>query len=428
MDPILDLYDHQAEHAMISIGLHGRVAEFLALPPDSFTHWKADAIAKAMRTILAKGTPLDMPVVSRAILAAEGTGNRGQEICQALMGAYTMGVSGQAAPYYAERLTSLRVARSFQDSMRGFVERMSYAALNDEDLVAQQAIAELREAVDDAERSFHPAELSIMSAQDVMDLPVTEYDWLVPDLLERTDRLILTGMEGTGKSTLLAQFACTIGAGIHPFTGHPLRPRRYQTMIVDCENSPKQIQKRLRLITGQVDDLRKKHGLDPANWSECVRVVSRPEGFALTDPKEYARLDYMIEKVDPDLVVIGPLYKMSKLDYRDEQAAKEVCDTLDALRVRHQFALVTEAHMGHGDSTGARSSRPLGSSLFLRWPEFGFGLMPADGEPPGRPRVVDVRLWRGMREERNWPTMLQHGWELPWVPAGNYRPSEEPGA
>ncbi|WP_101376776.1 hypothetical protein [Saccharopolyspora spinosa] len=30
---------------------------------------------------------------------------------------------------------------------------------------------------------------------------------------------------------------------------------------------------------------------------------------------------------------------------------------------------------------------------------------------------VDVVAWRGSREERSWPTALQHGQTLPWTPA-----------
>jgi hypothetical protein len=44
-----------------------------------------------------------------------------------------------------------------------------------------------------------------------------EPDWLIPDLLERRDRLILTGEEGLGKSYLLRQIAIMAAAGLDPF-------------------------------------------------------------------------------------------------------------------------------------------------------------------------------------------------------------------
>jgi replicative DNA helicase len=418
-----ELRDHHAERMIISIALHGRTDEFLALPPGAFDHWIADSIAVAMRTILNNGKPLDLPVVTRAIMSVLGTGARGQEVCTALAGMFTMYTTGEAAPYYAERLQNLYTARHFATQMTGFVNKMTYAAVNDDPVVAKRAFTEAREAIDEAERGVMVAEAEVMSAQDFMDLPTTAHDWLVPDLFEKTDRLILTGLEGTGKSILLAQLACTIAAGLHPFVGSPMPRRDYRTMIIDCENSPQQIQRRMRTITPQVDALRAQHGLEAVSWKEVLKIVSRPEGIAINDTKEYARLDHMIDSVAPDLVVMGPLYKMSKLDYRDEQAAKDLCDTLDSLRVRHQFALVTEAHTGHAtDAAGQRSARPLGSSLFLRWPEFGLGLLPAEGhEGDEHPALVNVRRWRGSREERNWPFQLAHGDELPWVPSDYYR-------
>lgn len=422
MSEVEPLVDYHAERMLLAIALHGRVEEFLALPRGVFDHWIADAIATAIRTIIKHGSPADIPVVARAITADLGAGGRAQEVHVALMDIVTMFTTGESAPYYAERLLNLYSMRKFRNAMGGFVNRMIYGTQTDDDVIKKTALTEAREAIEEVESGIAVGEPDIMSAQDFMDMQTTAHDWLVPDLMEKTDRLILTGLEGTGKSMLLAQIALTVGAGVHPFLGIPLPSRPYQTMIIDCENSPRQIQRRMQGIGAQVDALAKREGMAPPSWRECVRIVSRPEGIDISDPKEYARLDHMLAKVNPDLVVIGPLYKMSKLDYRDEQAAKEVTVTLDDLRVRHQFALITEAHTGHAtDGDGARSGRPLGSSLFLRWPEFGLALLPAEGfEKEEHPSVVKVRRWRGSREERNWPFTLTHADDLPWMPAEGY--------
>lgn len=424
-----DLRDHYAERAILCIALRGRTEEFMALPPAAFDHWINDAVAKALRTVISNGAPPDPVVVGRALMAEHGANARGQEIGARLTDIVTLGTVGESAPYYAERVGSLYTARKLAIQLGGIVNKLTYGAVHDDPTVSQRAYAEAREALDEAEQGITVQDAEVMSAQDYMDMTYEPHDWLVPDLLERTDRLILTGFEGTGKSMMLMQFACTIGSGLHPFTGAPLPFRQYRAMIVDCENSAQQIRRRLLGVTPRVDALRKLHGLESVDWNDAVKIVGRPDGISLTDPAEYARLDHQIDRVQPDLVVIGPLYKMSKVDYRDEQAAKQVCDALDALRVRHQFALITEAHTGHGDSAGVRSSRPLGSSLFLRWPEFGLGLVPAEGyEGDEHPSVVNVKRWRGAREERNWPFSLQHGHELPWVPTDHYRATvpEEP--
>ncbi len=74
------------------------------------------------------------------------------------------------------------------------------------------------------------------------DLPT--HDWLVPGLLERQDRVILTGPEGGGKSTLLRQMAVQFASGIHPFGGDLFEPLR--VLLLDLENSSRQVHRGLR--------------------------------------------------------------------------------------------------------------------------------------------------------------------------------------
>ena len=66
--------------------------------------------------------------------------------------------------------------------------------------------------------------------------------------------------------------------------------------------------------------------------------------------------------------------------------------------------------------------RPVGSSLFMRWPEFGYGIRRAPiSDVYGKPtrQRVTVQAWRGPREERDWPKLL--GWgddqigDWPWI-------------
>ena len=102
------------------------------------------------------------------------------------------------------------------------------------------------------------------------------------------------------------------------------------------------------------------------------------------------------------------------------------------MRTAVDCALVTEAHAGHGEQGLKRSVRPAGSSLLLRWPEFGLGLHPAGEDPAdlredGRPMTVKVTAWRGGRDDRKWPTYLTMGGpnEWPWKAAVHVPKREE---
>lgn len=223
------------------------------------------------------------------------------------------------------------------------------------------------------------------------------YDWLIPGLLETGDRLILTGLEGRGKSTLLRQIAVQVTSGLHPFTGGPITP--LTVTYVDLENSRRQVRRKvaaLREVAGERYDGR-------------LHFVFRPEGLNLASGVDFAWLDDQLAATQPDLCVIGPLYKCMAGDPTQEVTAMAVAARLDELRVRYNCALLVEAHSPYADGgKSKRPTRPYGASLWSRWPEFGIHLAP-DGE---------LEHWRGPRDERTWPASLRRGEPWPWMPAG----------
>lgn len=236
--------------------------------------------------------------------------------------------------------------------------------------------------------------------------------WIIPGLLERGDRLILTGFEGLGKSMLVRQLAVCAAAGMHPFTrGVDFNPAK--VLYIDCENSEAQSRRKLRAIA-----LASKYHGWPVGQGQ-MRLIHRPEGVDLTLDDDQAWLYERVTAHKPDLLVIGPFYRLHNANMNDEQVARRVVSVLDRARTIANSALVTEAHAGHGEAGKSRSVRPTGSSLLLRWPEFGYGLAPNGMSEPdqfGRSREVDLIGWRGPRDDRDWPRHLQYGGldDLPW--------------
>lgn len=246
-----------------------------------------------------------------------------------------------------------------------------------------------------------------------IDDPVN--DWVIPGLLERGDRLIWTGFEGLGKSVITRQLAVCAAAGIHPFEHRPITQRR--VLFIDCENPDRKSRRHFR---GLERTARLKGVPVPPG---AFRIIQRPEGVDLTRDEDAAWLLERVTAHKPDLLVIGPFYRLHAADTNDEKAARTVVSALDAARLKADCALITEAHAGHGAGY-ERNLRPTGSSLLMRWPEFGYGIRPApDAEPDehGHCRHVRVQAWRGPREEREWPRELIWGtreFDWPWIPAG----------
>lgn len=250
-------------------------------------------------------------------------------------------------------------------------------------------------------------ELTVKTVTEFMDVPegADDYDWIIPGLLERGDRLMLTGAEGAGKSTLMRQLAVTIAGGIHPFTHLAIQPRR--VMVIDCQDSDTQVRRKLRPLLAQAR--LQRHEVSETNlWLEARGRID------LALDRDVSWLLRQVGAIRPDVVMLGPLCNLAPRALNSDDDAAPVVAVLDMIRERGA-ALILEAHAGHALGVGGRRDlRPRGSSTFLGWPEFGYGLRWTD-DPQGLvKRTVDMVAWRGDRDERSWPDMLTQGDVWPW--------------
>jgi antitoxin (DNA-binding transcriptional repressor) of toxin-antitoxin stability system len=242
-----------------------------------------------------------------------------------------------------------------------------------------------------------------------------EYDWLVPGFLERAEQVLLTGFEGWGKSMMLRQIAVCLAAGLHPFmlAGSGADPCR--VLIIDCENSERLNRRKFRPMVQQA--ARDGFPVPAGN----LRIIHKTEGVDLTHDDDATWLVERVTAHQPDVLIIGPLYQLHAQNMNDELAARKLTKTLNWVRKISGCAMIIEAHAGHGETGHTRSVRPTGSSLFMRWPEYGYGLKPFDGTNETLRSPLRVKSWRGPRDERSWPEYVDRvpgtGWAWQeWVP------------
>ncbi|QQM42823.1 AAA family ATPase [Streptomyces liliifuscus] len=226
-----------------------------------------------------------------------------------------------------------------------------------------------------------------------LDQVPPEPDWLVPGLLERQDRMILTGAEGKGKSTLLRQMGVQLASGIHPFGGPEFPPLR--VLLFDLENTKRQIHRKIHPLYLAAD----------SRYKGDMTIAVRSEGLDLTEGDGEV-LEAEVAAARPDVLITGPSYKMAAGDPTEEGPARLVASWLDKLRTKYGCAVFLEAHQPHASNGGKRPLRPYGASLWVRWPEFGLHL----GD------TGQIQHWRGQRDERDWPAVLQRGGAWPWTP------------
>lgn len=238
-----------------------------------------------------------------------------------------------------------------------------------------------------------------------------EYDWLIPGLLERMDRLVLTGGEGAGKSTFVRQIAILAAAGIHPTTFASVEP--INVLVVDAENTEKQWRRNARPLAAKARHAGRRDPLDNLHLA-CIPRMD------ITTERDLGAVHRLVDEHKPDLLVIGPLYRLIPRAINSDDDASPLLAALDTLRARG-LALVMEAHAGHAIGAGGeRDLRPRGSAALMGWPEFGMGIgvdrQALGGLQDGQlPTVFKLHRWRGDRDERDWPTTLLRGGAWPWM-------------
>jgi hypothetical protein len=239
--------------------------------------------------------------------------------------------------------------------------------------------------------------------------------------VDRADGMFVVGREciPTHNSMFIRQLAVTVAAGLDPFDFTDIPPQH--VLLIDCENSERQARRRFRPLAARSITAQRRVP------DGALHLIHRPEGLDLTRDDDAAWLMERVTAHVPDLLIVGPFYQLHAANINEEQAARRTVAVLNAARTRVDCALVIEAHAGHGEQGKNRSVRPVGSSLLMRWPEFGYGITPAV-EPDGNGRVTDVHVkrWRGDRDERNWPTRLVWGDHWPWIPKTSTTPQNWP--
>lgn len=414
-------WDDLQEQALLGLAIQfpDRCGDALvSLDPDDWYKPSHKELAAVVGKMLRTGQSVDVATVTGQVLA-RGLTKHWDAV--RIFNLTQLVWRPESASQIASRLRELSGRRKLANACQEALQRLQSLSDVDEAADVRAAATRLRSACDSAEQTAAAKDAPIPRGMADFLAEPDERHWLVPGLLERMDRTIITGPEGGGKSVACSQIAACLAGGVHPFGGNVLGDGSHsvRVLVIDCENSDAQSRRRYRWVIERVKAVREQHGFGPVDWNEQMRIDTKPAGINLLNSSDVSWLEHVITATAPDLLVLGPLYKLHHENPNDETFARELVWILDSLRERHGFALLTEAHSGNAkDVNGSRDLRPIGSSLWRRWPEFGFGLQRATDDPgKARAERVDVVAWRGAREERAWPSKLMYGHTLPWLPA-----------
>lgn len=253
-----------------------------------------------------------------------------------------------------------------------------------------------------------PAEFITSDILDLLEDTGDDFDFVIPDVLARGERFVITGYEGSaGKTTFARQLCVTLASGIHPFSFVEAEPKR--VAYVDLENGKhteaSAFKPLLRLSDGRVAP-------------GMLAFSTMDTGIDLANQKSVEKLLAFVESAKPDFLFIGPIYKMClSEDRRYDPHAQAIQHVLDRIRSEFGCAVMLEQHSPMTtDENKSRVKRPYGSQLWSGWPEFGKWLGSEDGG--------ETYLLEGFRGDRlggrQWPSKLRRGDasknEWPWIP------------
>lgn len=309
----------------------------------------------------------------------------------------TAGFSGSVG-YYAAKVRDASVRRYAHGALTRGLQKL-------------QSGNDVYAAIDDTMNELHampsPATTDddTWTLEDIMGLTVTHTPFTIPNLLRKDERLVLTGSEGGGKSVFVYQLLTGAAFGVDTFTQERCEPQR--VLFLDVENNEFQTRQNLDKIVPALREI-----ADPAvrpEWRSMKRRV-----IDLMATQDRADLIRRVVHYSPDVLYMGTAYKLTSTSDDTHRPVRAIQSVVDRLREELDCSVIVEHHAGHGFNNDRNSMRPEGSSYWLRWPEFGYGMQ---GLPVQQGRLMRLKAWRGDRAaDRKFPVAMRSGSVMPWVP------------
>ena len=249
-----------------------------------------------------------------------------------------------------------------------------------------------------------------LTLDNILDLEDSARPWVVPNMLRNGEVLLLTGWEGAGKSLLTSQVALGAACGVNTMTLNDETHDPVRVYVLDVENDPIDVRDNMRKIWPLMRE--KSGGVKPSITFSALRFSE------LTNTRDRRNVISRVSAAGPSLVTMGSVYKLAPVTDH-EVVFNAIMTTVREIQERTGAAFMIEHHAGNQrDSGNERESRPYGSSMWRRWPNFGIGLV----RHPDLEGIAELVRWRGDRARgRTWPWGLREkafrdDTSFPWIP------------
>ena len=303
---------------------------------------------------------------------------------------------GGSARYYGERLREMSIRRSVEAAVTRATASLAKPAVSTYEIMDR-----LRDDL-----TTIPGQAVVdedtWTLDDLMAINLSEEPFTIPKMLRRNERLVLTGSEGGGKSVFVYQMLTGAAFGIDTFSLEYHEPKR--VLFLDVENNEIQARQNLDKIVPTLMEM--APDVKPEWRSMKRRVVN------LIDTRDKADVLRRVVHYNPDILYMGTAYKLTDVTDETHRAVRAIQSTVDRIRQEIGCTVIVEHHAGHGFQNDRNQMRPEGSSYWLRWPDFGYGMVPLHSD---HGRLMRLRAWRGDRVTgRDFPAAVRQGSVFPW--------------
>jgi hypothetical protein len=391
-------HDLQAEESILGAMLISREAVGIGvdrLMPDQFYKTGHGHIFHAIRDLHRDDQPVDPVTVADKLRRMQLLDAAGGHLALAKLQGATSATTAGPVKRYARVISEHHTLRCMI-SVAGEIAELGYRIPDDVGEAIGQ-VEQLYKGLAELQRKDLPDGYSTLDAflGRAEEQGEDFAPWLIPGLLKRDWRTILIGQPGSGKSLLLQMVAVAAAGGHHPFNGSYL-DKPLSTLIVDLENPEERVESGTRPL--------RDAALESQAWEEeNCHLWHQRQGIDLTRRHHQADLEAVVRDCAPDLVVIGPAYKMAPMRGADSNdVVARVLDFMDGLRIDYGFALMMETHPPRGDGP----MRAFGSAQWEMAPEISITMNEVD--PVDGARCFELGRARGDRVSNEWPTMIRH--------------------
>ena len=303
---------------------------------------------------------------------------------------------GGSADYYGQRLRELSARRAVEVAVTRAMQSLQKPSISSDDIVDRLRddllVVPGPTLVDD----------DTWTLDDLMAINLSEQPFTIPRMLRRNERLVLTGSEGGGKSVFVYQMLTGAAFGVDTFSLERHEPKR--VLFLDVENNEIQARQNLDKIVPTLIEM--APDVKPEWRSMKRRVVN------LIDTRDKADVLRRVVHYNPDILYMGTAYKLTDVTDETHRAVRAIQSTVDRIRQEIGCTVIVEHHAGHGFQNDRNQMRPEGSSYWLRWPDFGYGMVPLQSDGG---RLMRLRAWRGDRVTgRDFPAAVRQGSVFPW--------------